>query len=131
MDYDACIKDAEPNPLSETPERLERALRALSEEYKDFLRRSGVKDEASILIHAAAVYGTAKLMAYLLGSRCEKQVARSLELSSEELRRVAEYLGGGKEIDVRRIIIRLTMLEAIIRQAVSYTHLTLPTILRV
>ncbi|MFP3321369.1 MAG: hypothetical protein RXO24_12445 [Acidilobus sp.] len=102
------------------PERLSRALRALTEEYKDFLRRSGVKDEASILIHAAAVYGTAKLMAYLLGSRCEEQVARSLELSSEELRRVAEYLSEGKEIDARRIIIRLTMLEAIIRQVAAY-----------
>jgi len=111
-----CMSQAQ----GKLPERLGRALRALSEEYKDFLKRSGVKDEASILIHVAAVYGTAKLMAYLLGNRCEEQVARSLELSSEELRHVAEYLGEGKEIDARRIIIRLTMLEAIIRQVAAY-----------
>jgi K+/H+ antiporter YhaU regulatory subunit KhtT len=102
------------------PERLERTLRALSERYKNFLRRSGVKDEASILIHASAVYGAVMMMTYLLGSRCEEQVARSLELSREELRHVAEYLGEGKEIDARRIIIRLTMLEAIIRQVAAY-----------
>jgi len=102
------------------PERLERALRALSEAYKDFLRRSGIKDEVSILLHAAAVYGSVHMMAYLVGSRCEKQVARALELSEEELSRVTEYLGEGKERDARRIIIRLTMLEAIIRQVAAY-----------
>jgi hypothetical protein len=102
------------------PKRLERALKALSEEYKEILRRNGVKDEASILAHAAAVYGTAKLMAYLIGSRCEEQVARSLELANEELSHIAEYLGGGKEIDVRRIVTRLMMLEAIIRQVATY-----------
>ena len=102
------------------PERLGHALRALSEQYKEILRRGGIKDEASIILHAAAVYGATKLMVYLLGSRCEKQVVRSLELANEELSRVAEYLGEGKEIDVRRTIIRLTMLEAIIRQVAAY-----------
>jgi hypothetical protein len=101
------------------PERLSRALEGLSKGYKDFLRRSGVKNEASIILHAAAVYGTVVLMAYLLGNRCEGQVARSLELLKEELRRVAKYLDEGKEIDARRIIIRLTILEAIIRQVAA------------
>jgi len=102
------------------PEHLSRALEELREEFKRLLRKGGTKSGASIVSHAATVYGTTKLMAYLLGSRCEEQVARSLELSSEELRRVAEYLGEGKEIDARRIIIRLTILEAIIRQVAAY-----------
>jgi hypothetical protein len=105
------------------PKRLERALKALSEQYKEILRMSGIKDDVSILTHAAAVYGTAKLMAYLLGSRCEVQVARSLELSSEELRRVAKYLSEEKktkERDTRQTVIRLVTLEAIIHQVAAY-----------
>jgi hypothetical protein len=101
------------------PERLGPALRALSEGFKEILRRSGVKDEISILLHVAAIYGSVHMMAYLFGSRCEKQVARSLELSQDELSHVADYLGEGRKIDVRRIIIRLTMLEAIIRQVAA------------
>jgi K+/H+ antiporter YhaU regulatory subunit KhtT len=102
------------------PERLSRVLRALSEEYKVFLRRSGIKNEVSILLHVAAVYGSVRMMAYLVGTKCEEQVERSLELSEEELRHVAEYLGEGKAIDARRIIIRLVILESIIRQVAAY-----------
>lgn len=109
-----------PEAQEKLPEQLDRALRTLEEKYKDVLRRSGVKDKAPILAHAAAVYGTVKLMAYLLGSRCEVQVKRALELSEEELRHVAENLDEGKEIDARRIIIRLALLEASIRQVAAY-----------
>ena len=98
------------------PERLSRALEGVSEEYKDVLKRSGIKSEASVLSHAATIYGMSKLMAYLLGSKCEEQVARSLELSKEELRRVADYLGAESKEDHRRLLIKLAALEAMLYQ---------------
>lgn len=101
------------------PERLGRALEALSEEYKEVLRRSGIKNEASILSHAA-VYGMARLMTYLLGSKCEEQVVRSLELSKEELSHVAEYLGSESKEDHRRILIKLAALEALLYQIAAH-----------
>ena len=98
------------------PERLSRALEGLEGDYKEILRKSGVKNEASVLSHAAAVYGTAKLMAYLLGSRCEEQAARSLELSREGLSKVAEYLDAENKEDHRRLLIKLAALEALLYQ---------------
>ncbi len=89
------------------PERLGRALRALSKGYKEILRRSGVKNEASVLEHAALLYGSARMMAYLLGTECEEQVARSLELAKDELSRVADYLSEDKEAkerDARKLV---------------------------
>ena len=105
------------------PERLSRALRALSEGYKEVLRKGGIEDEASIVSHAATVYGMSKLMTYLLGSVCEEQVARSLELAKDELSRVADYLSEDKEArerDARKVVIRLVALEALIRQIAAY-----------
>ncbi len=105
------------------PERLGRALRALSKGYKEILRRSGVKNEASVLEHAALLYGSARMMAYLLGTECEEQVARSLELAKDELSRVADYLSEDKEAkerDARKLVIRLVALEAIIRQIAAH-----------
>jgi hypothetical protein len=101
------------------PERLKPMLEELSEEFKGLLRKSGVKNEASIVSHAATVYGTARLMAYLIGNRCEGQVARSLELSKEGLSKVAEYLDEGKEIDARRLLIKLAALEAVLYQTAA------------
>ena len=111
------------------PEHLERALKALGEEYKEVLKKSGIKDEASILTHAAAVYGMARLMAYLLGTNCEEQVARSLELAKEELCRVAEYLGSANKEDHRRLLIKLVALEAMLYQIAAHC-LRRPRILR-
>jgi K+/H+ antiporter YhaU regulatory subunit KhtT len=102
------------------PERLSRALEGVTEEYKVILRRSGVKSEASMLSHAATVYGMSKLMAYLLGTKCEEQVARSLELSKEELRRVAEYLGTENKEEHRRLLIKLAALEALLYQIAAH-----------
>ena len=102
------------------PERLSRALEWLSEDYKGLLKKSGVKNEASIVSHASAVYGTVMLMTYLLGNRCEEQVERSLELSSEELRRIAEYLGTENKEDHRRFIVKLAALEAMLYQVAAY-----------
>jgi len=102
------------------PERLSRALRALSEGYKEVLRKGGIEDEASIVSHAATVYGMSKLMTYLLGSVCEEQVARSLEVSSEELRRVAEYLGTENKEDRRRLLIELVALESMLYQVTTH-----------
>ena len=101
------------------PERLARALEGVSEQYKAILRRSGVKNEASILTHAAAVYGMVSLMAYLQGSNCEEQVARSLELANEELKHVADYLGGETKEDHHRLLIKLTALEAMLYQVAA------------
>jgi hypothetical protein len=98
------------------PERLSRALEGVSEEFKGLLRKSGIKSEASVLSHAATIYGMSKLMVYLLGSKCEEQVARSLELSKEELRRVADYLGAESKEDHRRLLIKLAALEAMLYQ---------------
>jgi len=109
-----------PQTQERLPERLSRALEGLSEDYKVILRRSGVKSEASVLSHAATVYGMSKLMAYLLGNRCEEQVARSLELSKEELRRVAEYLGAETKEDHRRLLIKLAALEAVLYPTAAY-----------
>jgi len=102
------------------PERLGRALRTLGEAYKDILKRSGVKDEASIISQAAAVYGMSKLMTYLVGTECEEQVARSLELAKEELNNVAEYLGSANKEDHRRLLIKLVALEAMLYQTAAY-----------
>jgi K+/H+ antiporter YhaU regulatory subunit KhtT len=104
----------------ELPERLGRALKALSEEYKEILRRSGVKDEASIISHAATVYGMSKLMTYLVGRECEEQAARSLELSKEELSHVADYLGAESKEDRRKLLIKLVALEALLYQTTAY-----------
>jgi len=101
------------------PERLSRALEGAEREYKEILRRSGIKSEASILTHAAAVYGMAWLMAHLLGTKCEEQVARSLELSEEELSHVAEYLGNANKEDRHRLLIKLTALEMLLYQAAA------------
>ena len=109
-----------PATQKKLPERLERALEAVSEEYKEILRRSGVKDEASIISHAAAVYGMSKLMTYLVGTECEEQVARSLELAKEELNNVAEYLGSANKEDHRRLLIKLVALEAMLYQMAAY-----------
>jgi hypothetical protein len=98
------------------PERLGPALKALEEGYKEILRRSGIKDEASLLAHAAAVYGMSRLMVLLLGSECEEQVARSLELSTDELRYVADYIGNETKEDHRRLLVKLTALEALLFQ---------------
>ena len=102
------------------PERLSRALRALSEGYKEVLVKGGIKDEASIVSHAATVYGMSKLMTYLLGSVCEEQVARSLEVSGEELRRVAEHLGTENKEDRRRLLIELVALESMLYQVTAH-----------
>jgi len=102
------------------PERLSRALEGVSEAYKDILKRSGVKDEASIISHAAAIYGMAWLMAHLIGRECEEQTARSLEVAKEELRRVADYLGGASKEDHHRLIIRLTAFEMMLYQIAAY-----------
>jgi tRNA A58 N-methylase Trm61 len=105
------------------PGRLERALRALSEGYKEILKKGGIKDEASVLEHAALLYGSASMIAYLLGSVCEEQVARSLELAKDELSRVADYLSEDKEAkerDARKVAIRLVALEAVIRQVTAH-----------
>ena len=105
------------------PERLSRALKALGEGYKEILRKGGIKDEASVLEHAALLYGSASIMAYLLGSVCEEQVARSLELAKDELSRVADYLSEDKEArerDARKVVIRLVALEALIRQIAAH-----------
>jgi hypothetical protein len=102
------------------PERLGRALRALGEGYKEILRKGGIKDEASIVSHAATVYGMSKLMAYVLGNVCEEQVARSLEVSSEELRRVAEYLGTENKENRRGLLIELVALESMLYQTTAH-----------
>jgi len=110
--------------MSETqerlPERLSRALEGLSEEYKEILRRSGIRSEASILSHAAAVYGMARLMALLLGTKCEEQVARSLELANEGLSHAADYLGTENKEEHHRLLIKLTALEAMLYQIAAY-----------
>ncbi len=102
------------------PERLGRALRALSEGFKEILRKGGIKGEASIVSHAATVYGMSKLITYTLGSVCEEQVARSLEVSEEELRRVAEYLGTENKEDRRRLLIELVALETMLYQVTAH-----------
>jgi hypothetical protein len=60
-----------------------------------------------------------KLMAYLLGAKCEEQAARSLELSREELSKVAEYLDAETKEDHRRLIIKLAALEALLYQTAA------------
>ena len=102
------------------PERLSRALKALGEGYKEILRKGGIEGEASIVSHAATVYGMSKLMTYLVGSVCEEQVARSLEVSEEELRRVAEYLGTENKEDRRRLLIELVALESMLYQVTAH-----------
>jgi len=102
------------------PERLERALRALEEGYKEVLKRSCIKDEAAVLTHAAAIYGMARLMALLIGRKCEEQAARSLELAKEELNRVAEHLSAEAKEDHRRLIIRLTAFEMMLFEIAAY-----------
>ena len=98
------------------PERLSRALERLGEEYKEILRKSGVKSEASVLSHAAAIYGMSKLMVYLLGAKCEKQVERALTVAKEGLSNVADYLGAENKEDHRRLLIKLAALEALLYQ---------------
>ncbi len=69
-----------------------------------------------MLSHAATVNGMSKLMVYLLGSRCEKQVERALTVAKEGLSNVAEYLGTENKEDHRRLIIKLAALEALLYQ---------------
>jgi len=98
------------------PERLSRALEGLSEEFKGLLRKSGIKSEASVLSHAATVYGMSKLMVYLHGARCEGQVERALTVAKEGLSNVADYLGAENKEDHRRLLIKLAALEALLYQ---------------
>jgi hypothetical protein len=98
------------------PEPLSRALEGLGEDYKVILKKSGIKSEASIISHAATIYGMSKLMAYLIGNRCEEQVERALTVAKEELSHVAEYLGTENKEDRRRLIIKLAALEAMLYQ---------------
>ena len=98
------------------PERLKPMLEELTEEFKGLLRKGGIKSEASIISHAATVYGTAKLMAYLLGANCEGQVERALTVAKEGLSHVAEYLGAENKEDHRRLLIKLAALEAMLYQ---------------
>jgi len=102
------------------PERVSRALEGLEREYKEVLKRSGIKDEAAVLTHAAAIYGTARLMALLIGRECQEQAARSLELAKEELSRVADYLGGTNKEDHHRLIIRLTAFETMLFEIAAH-----------
>jgi len=102
------------------PERLSRALEGLEREYKEVLKGSGIKDEAAVLTHAAAIYGMARLMALLIGRECEEQAARSLELAKEELSHVAEYLGSANKEDHRRLIVRLTAFEMMLFEIVAH-----------
>jgi hypothetical protein len=104
------------------PERLGPMLEALSDAYKDFLRKSGAKIDVSVLEHAASLYGTVRFMSNLLGKRCERQAERALAVASEELSRVADLIGSseGKEADARRLAIRLAVLEAIVRHVAAH-----------
>jgi hypothetical protein len=101
------------------PERLKPMLEELTEEFKGLLRKGGIKSEASVLSHAAAIYGMSKLMVYLLGANCEGQVERALTVAKEGLSHVAEYLDAENKEDHRRLLIKLAALEAVLYQAAA------------
>jgi hypothetical protein len=101
------------------PEGLRRELEALAEAYMEVLKRGSAKNEASVLLYSASIYGASRMMANVLGRQCEEQTARVLGLAKEELNRVANYLSEGKE-DRRRLLVRLVALEAIIYQVASH-----------
>ena len=103
------------------PERLGPALEALTDVYKGLLRESGAKTDVSVLERAASLYGAVRFMANLLGKRCEGQAERALTVAKEELSRVADLIGAeGKEVDVRKLTIRLTALEAIVQYVAAH-----------
>jgi len=101
------------------PEDLRRELEALAEAYTEVLKRGSAKNEASVLLYTASIYGASRMMAYTLGRRCKERTARVLGLAKEGLDRVADYLSEGKE-DRRRLLVRLAALEAIIYQVASH-----------
>jgi len=99
------------------PEGLRRELEDLAEAYMEVLRR-GAKNEASVLLYSASIYGASRMMAYTLGRRCKERTARVLGLAKEGLDRVANYLSEGRE-DRMKLLVRLAALEAIIYQIAS------------
>jgi hypothetical protein len=98
------------------PEGLRRELEDLAEAYMEVLRRGSAKNEVSVLLYSASIYGASRMMAYTLGRRCKEQTARVLGLAKEGLDRVAKYLGTENKEDRRRLLVRLVALEAIIYQ---------------
>jgi len=100
------------------PEGLRRELEDLAEAYMEVLRRGSAKNEASVLLYSASIYGASRMMAYTLGRRCKERTARVLRLAKEGLDRVANYLSEGKE-DRMKLLVRLAALEAIIYQVAS------------
>jgi len=103
------------------PERLRPALEALTNEYKEVLRKSGAKIDVSVLEHAASLYGAVRFMANLLGKQCEDQAERALKVAKEELSRVADLIGSeGKEADVHKLTVRLVALEAIVHYVAAH-----------
>jgi len=99
------------------PEGLRRELEDLAEAYMEVLR-SSAKNEASVLLYSASIYGASRMMAYTLGRRCKERTARVLGLAKEGLDRVANYLSEGRE-DRMKLLVRLAALEAIIYQIAS------------
>jgi len=98
------------------PDRLGPALEALSDVYKGFLKKSGAKIDVAVLERAASLYGAVRFMSNLLGKQCERQTERALDIAREELTRAADLIGAeGKEVDIRKLAIRLAALEAIVR----------------
>jgi len=95
------------------PEGLRRELEDLAEAYTEVLKRGSAKNEFSVLLYSASIYGASRMMAYALGRRCQENAKRVLGLAKEGLDRVANYLSEGKE-DRRRLLVRLAALEAII-----------------
>jgi len=103
------------------PERLRPALEALTEAYKEVLRKSGAKIDVSVLEHTASLYGALRFMANVLGKQCEGQAERALKVAKEELDRVADLIGSeGKEADARKLTIRLVALEAIVHYVAAH-----------
>jgi len=101
------------------PEGLRRELEDLAEVYTEVLKRGSAKNEFSVLLHTASLYGAVRFMANLLGKQCEGQAERALKVAKEELNRVANYLSEPKE-DRRRLLVRLAALEAIIYHTASH-----------
>ncbi len=100
------------------PEGLRRELEDLAEAYMEVLRRGSAKNEVSVLLYSASIYGASRMMAYTLGRRCKERTARVLGLAKEGLERVANYLSEGRE-DRMKLLVRLAALEAIIYQIAS------------
>ena len=89
-----------------------------------YLDKRLAADNGSLLTHAAALYGAARMAYFLLGSvpKCRQKVEKVLTVAKIEIKDVANYLNNGStdKDKERELNEELTNVEGLIYEAVAH-----------